>query len=33
MSTFAIFSYIAYIAVFTGVALGLYLGLRAAKII
>lgn len=33
MSIFAVFSFIAYIAVFTGIALGLYLGFRAAKII
>jgi hypothetical protein len=33
MSIFAIVSFIAYILVFTGVALGLYFGLSAAKII
>jgi cytochrome b6-f complex subunit 6 len=33
MSTFAVFTFIGYLAVFTGIALGLYFGLRIAKII
>lgn len=33
MSIFAIVSFVAYILVFTGIAAGLYLGLRTAKII
>jgi cytochrome b6-f complex subunit 6 len=33
MSAFAVFAFIAYLIVFTGIALGLFFGLRIAKII
>ncbi len=33
MSTFAVISYVGIILIYTGIALGLYFGLKAAKII
>lgn len=33
MSVFGVFTLIGYLAVFTGIAMGLYFGLRIAKII